>query len=102
MNKPSDPDPFQRLTNRLHESTFSTLVGGNRAHSFIDEHSDSEHTGKIAGNMVTLNNEAHLPRHAINRTSCELRMASTNLRKSIMKMKQTRLCHGLFGYAFNL
>ena len=102
MNKPSDPDPFQRLTNRLRESTFSTLVGGTRAHSFIDEHSDSEHTGKIAGNMVTLNNEAHLPRHAINRTSCELRMASTNLRKSIMEKKQTRLCHGLFGYAFNL
>ena len=77
MNKPSDPDPFQRLTNRLRESTFSTLAGGARAQSSIDEHSDGEQTSKI-GNMVVLNNEAHLPRHAINRTSCELRMASTN------------------------
>ena len=102
MNKPSDPDPFQRLTNRLRESTFSTLAGGARAQSAIDEHSDGEQTSKIAGNMVVLNNEAHLPRHAINRTSCELRMASTNLRKSIIERKQTRLCHGLFGYAFNL
>ena len=78
MNNPSDPDPFQRLTNRLRESTFSTLAGGARAQSAIDEHSDGEQTSKIAGNMVVLNNEAHLPRHAINRTSCELRMASTN------------------------
>lgn len=102
MNKPSDPDPFQRLTSRLHESTFSTLDRGTRTQSFKDELSDGGHPSKIAGNMVTLNNEAHLPRHAINLTSCELRMASTNLRKSIMKKKQTRLCHGLFGYAFNL
>ena len=102
MNKPSDSDPFQRLTNRLRESTFSTLAGGSRPQSFTGESSDGEHPSKIAGNMVTLNNEAHLPRHAINRTSCELRMASTNLRKSIMERKQTRLCHGLFGYAFNL
>ena len=102
MNKPSDPDPFQRLTNRLRESGFSTLAGGPRTQSFIDEPSDGGHPSKIAGNMVTLNNEAHLPRHAIDRTSCELRMASTNLRKSIMERKQTRLCHGLFGYAFNL
>jgi hypothetical protein len=102
MNKPSDPDPFQRLTNRLRESTFSTLAGGSRAQSFTGESSDGEHPSKIVGKMVTLNNEAHLSRHAINRTSCELRMASTNLRKSIMERKQTRLCHGLFGYAFNL
>ena len=102
MNKPSDPDPFQRLTNRLHESTFSTLAGDTRTQSFKDELSDGGHPSKIVGNMVTLNNEAHLPRHAINRTSCELRMASTNLRKSIMERKQTRLCHGLFGYAFDL
>ena len=102
MNKPSDPDPFQRLTNRLRESGFSTLASGPRTQSFIDEPLGGKHPSKIAGNMVTLNNEAHLPRHAINRTSCELRMASTNLRKSIMERKQTRLCHGLFGYAFNL
>jgi hypothetical protein len=37
MNKPSDPDPFQRLTNRLRESGFSTLAGGPRTLSFIDE-----------------------------------------------------------------
>jgi hypothetical protein len=102
MNKPSDPDPFQRLTNRLRESGFSTLAGGPRTQSFTDGPSDGGHPSKIAGNMVILNNEAHLPRHAINRTSCELRMASTNLRKSIMERKQTRMCHGLFGYAFNL
>ena len=102
MNNPSDPDPFQRLSNRLRENTFSILAGGARAQSSIDELSDGKHPGKIAGNMVTLNNEAQLPWHAINRTSCELRMASTNLRKSIMERKQTRLCHGLFGYAFNL
>ena len=102
MNKPSDPDPFQRLTKRLRECTFSTLRGGSSAQPFTGEPSGGEHRSKIVGNMVTLNNEAHLPRRAINLTSCELRMASTNLRKSIMKKKQTRLCHGLFGYAFNL
>ena len=52
MNKPSDPDPFQRLTNRLHESTFSTLAGGARAQSSIDEHSDGEQTSKIAGRHI--------------------------------------------------
>ena len=42
-------------------STFSTLAGGARTQSAIDEHSDGKHPSKIAGNMVTLNNEAHLP-----------------------------------------
>ena len=84
MNKASDPDPFQRLTNRLRESTFSTLAGGARAQSSIDEYSDGEHPSKIAGNMVVLNNEAH----------AQARHQSHLMRASNGEHKLTQINHG--------
>ena len=102
MIRPSESDTFQRLASHLSQyssgSPQMTYRSMDLAPRFL---ACKESVSDLAVNMVELNNEAQLARNSFNRTSCELRVASTSLRKSLVKQKHTRLCHGLFGYSFD-
>jgi hypothetical protein len=52
--------------------------------------------------MKMLNTEAQLPSGVINLTSCELRLASANLRKSIIAKNPSRMLYGLHDYQSNI
>ena len=102
MNNPSEDNPFHMLASRLR--TKSHQSGSNTIN--CDQVSSERHIEpagrRLQGNMIALNREAQLPKADFNRTSCELRVASTSLRKSISRKKSSRLTYGILGYSYGM
>lgn len=102
MNRPSS-NSIQKTNSRIQPASYLASSQGmmdtakNMVH-FLGKKPEDQLTGR----MVALNKAAQLPKSEYNQTSCDLRIASSSLRKSILQRKSSRLCYGLVGYSFGL
>ena len=100
MNRPSS-NSIQKKNSRIQCASYLTSsqwlmdTPGKMGHILNKKQHD-----QLTGNMVAINKAAQLPKSEYNQTSCDLRIAGSRLRRSILKSKSSRLCYGLVGYSF--
>ena len=64
--------------------------------------SNNELYNGLSESMTLLNCEAQLEQDSMNRASCELRVFSENLRRTLMQQPKSRFTYGLFGYGMSM
>ena len=102
MNNPSEDNPFHMLATRLQSKCHQSVSNTSNCDQVSSARLFEPNGRRLQGNMIALNREAQLPMADFNRTSCELRLASTSLRKSISRKKSSRLTYGILGYSYGM